>query len=393
MRCGTLCFCVIPSGHRRNETVRLISIELSGIQKYIFGAIGIHTSAQEISERSAFIVHITDEIEKHLQNIFGKTLWVLNKSSGKLLCALPRRVKEPRINEALTKLQRSVYASTHGELEPYYAHCIARITDRPSDFDAREELSAQLIKNKYHCTNLLKTDFIREFDTSFSLSVQKNRAQYAAEQHDPALWVAVKFDLDNLGAFFHEIPFLDQQQKASEALDCVLHDALSRITNAYPVFVGGDDLFVLVQMETYLQDIWQIYSAIRDGIDGQPALERYRPVFSVCCGAALMRTDLGEVPLYYAYQNSEEELIKAKKTPGKNVISVLGDILRWNQLALLAEITQRQRYDLFGLMTPNQKMVLLSHVRELIGKLLQWNRATRGKYLSQEEERRLREIG
>ena len=385
----------IPPDFKKGEKVYVVQYEFSGIQSFIFGEANMNTSIRDVHGRSLYIRKLTDELEREIRK-YWKKMRTLSSSSGKLICALPWRTRERDITAVSDKLQRQIFVTTAGRLEMYYAYTFASIetagTSGPA-VNAGTALTLGVNKNKYHCANLLKADpELDHYDTFGIVSlIGESEDRSGRKILDSEAGMAVKFDLDNLGAFFQKVTNFDERQAASKALSDVLDDAFSGLSHTAKIFVGGDDIFAISKMDHYLQDIAGLYRNITDRINSEPELALYREVFGISAGCSVIRNDLGNTPLLYFFESSEEQLTDAKNTTKKNVISVSGTILTWEQLLLLSDVTEKYEKEIFGGLRDDQRFAVRTNIREMKRRILAINRA--GKILKDKEESILYGIG
>ena len=105
----------------------------------------------------------------------------------------------------------------------------------------------------------------------------------------------------------------------------------------------------------------------------------------------MIRNDLGNTPLLYFFESSEEQLTDAKNTTKKNVISVSGTILTWEQLLLLSDVTEKYEKEIFGGLRDDQRFAVRTNIREMKRRILAIHRAW--KILKDKEESILYGIG
>lgn len=389
---GYIAFRTIPNTLKRNGKVKLLQLELSGIQRYIFGDINICTPIYVVSARSQYIKDITALSLAQIKNKLGEKSVTeeLNNSSGKLILALDRSLKDSSIKEALDELQRIIFASSQAKLQMFYAICDAKITDNVENLarcNASKLLIEKLEKNKYHCTNILDYD-TNKYD--YALFRIKQCTYDPKETDQKSARMAIKFDLDNLGLFFGSMQQFDVRNAASQALSSVLLSSLENIPDVQKIFIGGDDIFATASVDTYLNVISKMYNNIRKGIMTKPELESYRAYFGISGGASIIRNDLGKESLLVLYHASENELLTAKSAKGKNVISINNAVVSWEQFLVLTEIVEKNKNKLFSNIDNNAKMILMEDVLRLTARVLSMKRQIT---MTKEQERLLKEIG
>lgn len=389
---GIIAFRTIPQSLKNNEKIKLLQLELSGIQRFIFGDIDINTPIEVVSTRSQYIKDITALSLAQIKNRLGEksVKQELNYSSGKLILALDRSLKDSSITEALDELQRIIFASSQARLQMFYAFCDAKVTDNVQELakcNASMLLIEKLEKNKYHCTNIL--DYEPEKYDNPMLRIKE--CTYDSKQTNHRLIrMAIKFDLDNLGLFFGSMQQFDLRNAASKALNSVLSSSLENIPGVQKIFIGGDDIFATAPADTYLMDISIMYQRIKNGIMTRAELESYRSSFGISGGASIIRNDLGKESLLVLYHTSENELSTAKSANGKNVISINKSVLSWEQFITLTELVEKNKNKLFNNIDSNAKMILMENVYRLTAHILTMRRHIS---LTNEQERLLKEIG
>lgn len=385
----------LPPDFKKGEKVCVVQYEFSGIQSFIFGEVNINTSIWDVHGRSLYIRKLTDELEHEIRK-YWKKMRTLSSSSGKLICALPRWTRERDITAVSDKLQRQIFVTTEGRLEMYYAYTFASIeTDgaERSAVNAGTVLALGVNKNKYHCTNLLKLDTELDHYDTFGIGHLTGESKDRSDRRILAseAGMAVKFDLDNLGAFFQQVTNFDERQAASKALSDALDDAFSGLSHTDKIFVGGDDIFAISKMDHYLQDIAGLYRNITERLNSEPELALYREGFGISAGCSVIRNDLGNTPLLYYFESSEEQLTDAKNTIKKNVISVSGTILTWEQLLSLSDVTEKYEKEIFGGLRHDQRFAVRNNIREMKRRILAINKT--GKILKDKEESIIYGIG
>ena len=389
---GYIAFHTIPNTLKNNSKVKLLQLELSGIQQYIFGDINICTPIDVVSARSQYIKDITALSLAQIKNRLGEKSVTeeLNNSSGKLILALDKSLKDSLITETLDELQRIIFASSQARLQMFYAFCDAKITDNVENLagcNASKLLIEKLEKNKYHCTNILDYETNKYDYASFKI---KQCTYDPKETDQKSARMAIKFDLDNLGLFFGSLHQFDVRNAASQALSSVLLSSLENIPGVQKIFIGGDDIFATASVDTYLNVISKMYNNIREGIMTRPELESYRAYFGISGGTSIIRNDLGKESLLVLYHTSENELSTAKSAKGKNVISINNVVVSWEQFLLLTELVEKNKTKLFNNIDNNAQMILMEDVLRLTARILSMKRQIT---MTKEQERLLKEIG
>lgn len=384
-------------GLKDGKKLILVQYEFSGIQSFIFGDADIHSTREQIQERSEYVVRLTDEMKHWLEKKFGvlSQFRVLSQSSGKLICSFSKWTSMEQVVNISDELQRIIYVATKGKLEMYYGITSAGVTSdkrKVQDKNAISELSLNVNKNKFHCTNILGVNMEQDVNSRFVFQENQQTNQLEGLGNNE-MWMAIKFDLDNLGSFFQQVMELDKRKKASEVLAEVLNQAFVGVDDVIPIFIGGDDIFAIAKRTNYLSVVKQMYQNIRNGIYQKQELELYRENFGISGGCSLIRNDLGNVPLLYYFESSEEQLMKAKGVSGKNVLAVEDMVMDWEQLQTVATIFEKHRKYIENELDENQKMTLEINIGVLRSRMLNLNKWSKKKIMTSEEERIIYGIG
>ena len=394
---NVILFKTIPNEFNRHKKVYVMQYEFSGIQDFIFGGITIASTQSSISERSEYIIHATNAMESWLRKKLSPRvdLKTLSKSSGKLICAVPRslRVKKDKLYDLSDELQKIIYVSTNGTLEMFYGICEAEVAhedEGKTKKNAMSILAKEVNRNKYHCTNTLGIHGAGYMSEEFAFHNSNQGTDDLNVNRD--IMTAIKFDLDNLGSFFQKLTAFDTRKKASECLAGILNHAFDGIPGVEPVFIGGDDIFAVAPIENYLTAVSAMHKRIKTEIDTSEELTQYREVFGISAGVSFIRNDLGKVPVVYYFEQSEEKLMQAKQVSGKNVFVVSNCIMTWEQLEMLSKIlTEKESVILQGL-SEEQRYDLYFNVKVLKNRILSIHRNTGGNLLTEEEERNVYSI-
>lgn len=367
---GYLLYQHLPPFLRAGEEIYLAHYDISGIQAYIFSQISIYTSKEEIAERSKYIENLTLRIAKYLLTQFPGKANVLTSSSGNILCSFAGTLQEGKIREVSDHVQRAVFATTEGRLEIYYglARAIAVEGKIPEGTRSASALCWEdLQRQKFHCTNLLRTDFqkdiLDEIKVNAGISAEDKETVRKSIQDERKVYVAIKFDFDNLGAFFHSLNSFDESRAASEALEEIIKHCFDGINGVRPIFTGGDDIFAITELKRCYIVLEQMYERIKHSIDVSPAMEKFRGEnFGLSGGCSFIQSSYGEVPLIFFMEESEEALSEAKRIPGKRSIVFWNDNLKrelsdaeevdpaeldgvfnWDQIRVLAKVQSADR--------------------------------------------------
>lgn len=364
----------IPEGFKAWEPLRVISFEFSGIQSFIFDSVDTESTPDEIRLRSQYVIFATQKVLERLSTLLQKKnkLRILSMSSGKLMVAVSKGTKEAVLIEICNNIQRTIYAETRGQLQAYYAILEARVTESPlpkKGKDALGMLRLLINQNKYLCKNLIGFSFSEYADTEFSFADFERKNRKCSADND-TFFASLKLDFDNLGDFFGNVTQLDVRKKTSIALASVIENAVAITEGAYPIFVGGDDIFILLKDCNYPKVINALYRNLRDGIEKTEELSLYRPIFGISGGMSIIRNDLGKVPLFYYSELAEEQLEIAKATKNKNSISINETVLSWDQIFALAEITEHHMDKILDGMDENRRLIILSNPGELKNRIL-----------------------
>ena len=366
--------------HKKNT---ILEIELSGIQSFIFGSIGTDSTVSGVSRRSEYIQWLTGTIEENLCTRFGgKNFYPVQSSSGKIICAVRRKISMDEIDNAVKEIQLKVYKATEGQLEMFYGLCeavVRKFDERLyTDGNVLSQLGRAVSFQKYHCVNTL---FIDEKDVDGSEFAPERMPGSEESEIRPKnkRTAALKFDLDNLGLFFRGIHTVDRSKQVSGALDTVLKSSFANEKNASIIFVGGDDIFAIADIEDYLGVITRVRSRILNAISENPYLSLYKDFVGISGSVTEIRNDLGAVPLIYYYNEGEEMLEKAKTVPGKNSVAMRSGgrviTLQWEQIAVLHDVYMR----CFSKLSPEERNsipVNIIRMRDLFGRYCteeEWN--------------------
>ncbi len=342
----------MPKGLPFNKKILYCVVDISGIQSYIFHAMDNTTTPAQVCFRSQFVEHLTHYIYEKLSFVPGFLFGSM--SSGKILCAFRPSVKESKLQLLLDKLQRNTFASTQGKLTFYYAICSA--TCIPTHHYQCEKmqhagnlLGQKLEKEKYHNLNLLQVDMKNDVDENLVPQIPSVSTNIKTDDQ-----VVVKLDLDNLGSFFRGITCFDQRHQVSEALNKTIDQCLTADTRIELIFAGGDDIFFLCPFDEYLSVVSDFYIRLKRQFKETPELIDYADkYFGVSGGLCILRNKLDNIPLISYYESSENALIAAKTTGGKNCLCLQlpgNEILyiKWDDFCFLADVFSRLKEPLFA---------------------------------------------
>lgn len=165
----------------------------------------------------------------------------------------------------------------------------------------------------------------------------------------------LKMDVDNLGEIFFELSRIERKHKGaslsraralSNRMDLFFSGYLIKYLDdcdkenkyLYPVFVGGDDLFIIGSWNKVVELAKEIREEFR----------RYtgnNPLFTISAGISFFRSDY---PVIRASKIIEEELERAKrftypeeKRPAKDKIGIFGEILQWKEFNITLDLRTR----------------------------------------------------
>lgn len=380
----------IPSWFMFSKKNTILKIELSGIQSFIFGSIDSYSSVFGVSRKSEYVQWLTKAIEKKLSFCFGeKNYYPVQSSSGNLIGAVKKKISVTAIDSVVKEIQLEIYKATDGQLEMFYGFCEAVVHKYDDHLYAGSNVLLRLglavSYQKYHCINTLRINEKPVDEAGFSFEKMQASEETDKRSYGNRRIVALKFDLDNLGVFFRGIHTVDRSRLVSRALDSVLKKSFADESTASVIFVGGDDIFAIAELENYLGVITRVRSRILNEITENPYLNLYKDYVGISGSVTEIRNDLGRVPLLYYYNEGEEMLEKAKMVPGKNSVAMKSGrrviTLQWNQIVVLNQLyTQHFR----EIPPEGRKGMLLNMIRM---------RDALGKYCTQEEWNVIKSIG
>lgn len=368
---GYISFRHIPEGFRAGEKLLVAQFEISGIQRYLLGEGDIYFTEEDICRRSLHIERLTRLLERRLNDEFGKKYKyrTLSLSSGKLICAFSHRLPYDAFSQFVGLQQRRFFASLKGRTELYYAASYAKVRKHGTEKEKRSVmavLAEGLRHNKYHCTNVL---FSQEHFIDTELLIDSLVPPSKAVPKRTGSAVALKFDLDNLGLFFSNIKTFDDSMAASRALKRVLEEAVDT-----SVYVGGDDIFTVVELEKALIYAAGIYRRLLSGINNSPELELYRESFGISGGISNIEFFSAGMPLVYYFIFSEERLEQAKAFSGKNTVMYEDISLTWEQLLCISDVTERCGDVIFEGLDDRGRKNCLKDIRRLAERILRQNK-------------------
>ena len=334
-----LTFEALPKNLPLSKRAILGVFDISGIQKYIFGGITADTDGKDVGRRSLYVSRLTLYILKQLQSRY-KILFDF-ASSGKLYCVFSPKTDLSELEAFSFELQKQVYASTSGRLSLFFAFCETRIIksdkfDNDKMTSATSLLAENLSREKLRPDQLVglnMKDYFNETLTEKALVPESTRLKPCDND-----CVAVKLDLDNLGAFFGSITSFDVKRAVSIALDKAITEVLSADKRINVILSGGDDIFFICDYGQHYDVISSLYKRLIIAIGSKEELKEYleKGMFGISAGATRVRGEFGAVPLLYYSESAEKMLDNAKKKHSKNCLCLDGRRLSWEQLAVLS---------------------------------------------------------
>lgn len=330
-------FETMPKNLPFSKRVILGVLDISGIQKYIFSDVTAKTKSNDVKRRSLFIKRLSEKIFQELQKNYGKNLIFSNVSSGKLYCAFSPKTDIDGINNFCGLLQKKIYSSTSGRLSVFFAFA-ETIVITPKKYDNRRMalatsiLAKKLSLEKLRPDRLFKINTKEYFDIGFTEEALVSDVESSKECSSDC--VAIKLDLDNLGAFFNSITSFDVKNNVSIAFDNTISRVLDSDNRITVIFSGGDDIFFLCDYGCHYDVLSTFYNNLLSEISKNSHLKRYleEGLFGISAGACRVRGEFGTVPLIYYSESAEKMLETAKTQMGKNCLCLDGKRLSWEQL-------------------------------------------------------------
>ncbi|MBE6587329.1 MAG: hypothetical protein E7647_02810 [Ruminococcaceae bacterium] len=336
-----LTFETLPKGLGITKSIIFGIIDISGIQKYIFGSMSTLSSAEDIRRRSAYVESLSHKICEMLRERFNRAYLFGTVSSGKVQCAFSPGASMNKLTDFCKKLQRAVFASTEGGLTFYYSFCRARCI-QASDYDPKTMVTApavasgELEKQKFNCKNLLLTDMENDFCRDLCPPAAASDENAHREEPSRAM-AAVKLDLDNLGLFFRNVGEFDKRHRISTALNDTISECIRSDGRITPIFAGGDDIFFLCRARDCLSVTVDFYKRLKNAVLENSELSDYGKdgVFGISAGAVRILSEHGRVPILIFGEKAEKKLHLAKTRGGKNCVCIGDSIIGWQELMLL----------------------------------------------------------
>ena len=258
-----LFFKVIPKIYQKGEGVYLVGLDLSGIQKYIFSNTKNKKSLQEIKKRSLEIAELTNYLHETIHNKFPiKKEQIITLNSGKFIFTLKANEDLEELFALIKELQRDIFLTFNGSLNLFYGYVDAVVSDEivHQEKTAYQELLTAIQTNKRQAYDLLnynhKTDFNK---IKLDITVQDGqRIDDLTDEESSQLVTGIKFDFDNLGAYFGRIGQSDEISKISKQMQDKIDRVLNNTKNIYKIFSGGDDIFVLTNFYQTFEKVLEI---------------------------------------------------------------------------------------------------------------------------------------
>ncbi len=142
----------------------------------------------------------------------------------------------------------------------------------------------------------------------------------------------VRADVDNLGLIFMKglegNYTVSRVATLSRSLDLFFSGYLNTLfskefpNKIYTVYAGGDDLFIVAPWDIAIKAIGRIREEFR-------YFTCHNSSFGLSAGVYITG---GTYPIRLAADGAEQAELKAKSAPGKDSISILGEVLRWEEL-------------------------------------------------------------
>lgn len=182
----------------------------------------------------------------------------------------------------------------------------------------------------------------REFEEIGDASIGDNKLAF------------LKMDVDNLGKIFFKLSEREREREGasisrirslSNRLDLFFSGFLinyliekdKKGENLYPVFVGGDDLFIIGSWNKVVELTKEIREKFREYMGNNP-------LFTISAGLSFFRSDY---PVIRASSIVEKELERAKtfvypgeKEPAKDKISILEEPLQWKEFDVTLKLRE-----------------------------------------------------
>ena len=169
---------------------------------------------------------------------------------------------------------------------------------------------------------------------------------FAAHRTGTNKLAILKMDVDNLGSVFSDrISSLDQAQKLSKQFQGFFDKTLFKIwweqdefkSNVYPIFVGGDDCFIVGAWDKVLPFAKAINDAFQENFGGEYSLsagivivDPKHPVISLA--------ELAEEALSDAKRKSNFNESFSKSEHKKNSISIFNEVFSWKEFDQILEV-------------------------------------------------------
>lgn len=318
----------IPNIYTLNEEVYLLGMDISGIQKYIFNITENKGSLKETKKRSLEISDLTKYLYNSIDDIYHlDESQIISLNSGKIIFILKKDIDINELLEVFNNLQRDVYLTYRGELNMYFGYVKANITNEK--YQAQQTAYHSLLRDiqlrKRQSFNLLNYDHTTEFN-KINLKIALKDGQLiddlVNDDYKHQYVTGIKFDFDNLGAYFGKIGQSDEILKVSKIIKKKIEEVLNHTENIYKVFSGGDDIFVLVNFYQTFEQLTKIKE------DLEKSFRDLDYEFGISAGVVVFKK---QISIIYYGEKLEEALAHAKSS-GKNGVSIEGHFFKWQDI-------------------------------------------------------------
>ena len=392
-----------------------IKIDISGIQKFIFD-IPSKGASKELKARSFYVYALTHFILEMMHEKFGKERVEEIYNGGGNLFAFVDVEKETELYEFRKKIEALKFEG-EGILFPFISFTKAEINENAEiDFKEsmkvlnKEVLKVKLqrkfntepfeAKNKFadewktfteNLSNgfgftikngpqkgnqIVLDEYYLDFsgdnfegsilnklpkDKDGSITEFKTIAEISKKEGADEKIAALKMDVDNLGTLFRDREREEYKKLSSEMGDFfektlykeVLKEKIER-QEIYPVFAGGDDLFLIGSWHIIIEVAVKINEAFKNF---QKGLNIGRDL-SLSGGIVVAKP---AYPMIRIAEEAEEALERAKKyrNGAKNSISLFGEPMSWKEFEKCTEIKNK----LLGLVEDGESKAVLQRMK------------------------------
>lgn len=337
-----------PADYPEKSRALLTGFALSGIQGYLFGRINGEWTPARVRRASRYVSLATEAVGAYLVRAMGGYRpHPLMMSSGKgWLLTAPGTPLE-KLERELVRLKRGLFLASGGRLE-LEAGTVPVVLVRPGGRrlmggpwpDGMAQVHRAMERDKFQSRALFGLDRARDrMPWLEPAALLKGEGELL-----PPPWARpglLKLDLDNLGLFFSAFGTVDQREAAGQALDRAILGAVTHLEELYPLFAGGDDLLLLCPPERALPVAAALRRELERQIEGEAALEAYRPRFGLSCGC-LPSFDPRLPALYYL--DRAEGQLELSKAQGKDRLAMGGRTLSWVQAEELGRLLEENEY-------------------------------------------------